>query len=114
ATLAANPDLAGIFAANLVTGEGAASALRSANKVGAVKLVEFDASPAQVEALRAGTIQGLVSQEPGEIGRLGVQQAVNALTGKANEQRIRTELVEVTKENVDDPAVAKHIYKSQC
>lgn len=114
ATLAAHPDLAGIFAANLVTGEGAASALRSANKVGTVKLVEFDASPAQVEALRAGTIQGLVSQEPGEIGRLGVQQAVNSLTGKSTEQRIRTELVEVTKDNVDDPAVAKHIYKSQC
>jgi len=44
ATLAANPDLTGIFASNLVTGQGAASALNAAGKVGTVKLVEFDAS----------------------------------------------------------------------
>jgi ribose transport system substrate-binding protein len=114
ATLAANPDLAGIFASNLVTGQGAASALNAAGKVGAVKLVEFDASPAQVEGLKAGTIQSLISQEPLDIGRQGVQQAVNALTGKSVEQHINTQLVEVTKDNLADPNVAQYLYKSQC
>jgi ribose transport system substrate-binding protein len=114
ATLAANPDLAGIFAANLVTGQGAASALNAAGKVGAVKLVEFDASPAQVDGLKAGTIQSLISQEPLDIGRQGVQQAVNALTGKSVDQHINTQLVEVTKDNLADPNVAQYLYKSQC
>lgn len=114
ATLAANPDLAGIFASNLVTGQGAASALNAAGKVGTVKLVEFDASPAQVEGLKAGTIQSLISQEPLDIGRQGVQQAVNALTGKSVEQHINTQLVEVTKDNLADPNVAQYLYKSQC
>jgi ribose transport system substrate-binding protein len=113
-TLAANPDLAGIFAANLVTGEGSAAALKAASKIGTVKLVEFDASPGQVTALKAGTIQALISQEPLEIGRQGVQQAVAALTGKATEQRVKTQLVEVTKDNVDDPSVSKYLYKDQC
>jgi ribose transport system substrate-binding protein len=113
-TLAANPDLAGVFAANLVTGEGSAAALKAAGKTGTVKLVEFDASPGQVTALKAGTIQALISQEPLEIGRQGVQQAVAALTGKSTEQRIKTQLVEVTKDNIDDPGVSKYLYKDQC
>ncbi|HZE34440.1 MAG TPA: substrate-binding domain-containing protein, partial [Actinoallomurus sp.] len=49
--LSKNPDLAGIFASNLVTGEGSGASLKQAKKVGSVKLVEFDASPKQVEDL---------------------------------------------------------------
>jgi ribose transport system substrate-binding protein len=114
ATLAAHPDLAGIFAANLVTGEGAASALKSAGRSGAVKLVEFDASPAQVDALKTGAIQALISQEPLDIGRQGVRQAVNALDGKPVQARISTQLVEVTKDNLNDPKVAQYLYRSKC
>jgi ribose transport system substrate-binding protein len=114
ATLAANPDLAGIFASNLVTGEGSSSALKSAGKTGTVKLVEFDASPAQVEGLKAGSIQALISQEPLDIGKQGVDQAVNALNGKSVETRINTKLVEVTKDNLSDPQVAQYLYKAQC
>jgi ribose transport system substrate-binding protein len=114
ATLAANPDLAGIFAVNLVTGEGSATALKSGNKVGTVKLVEFDASPKQVEDLKAGTIQALVTQEPYEIGRKGVQQAVAAIGGKSTEKQIKTDLIGVTKDNINDPNVAKYLYKSTC
>jgi ribose transport system substrate-binding protein len=114
ATLAANPDLAGVFAVNLVTGEGAATALKSANKVGTVKLVEFDASPKQVEDLKAGTIQALVTQEPYEIGRKGIQQAIAAIGGKGTQKEIKTELIEVTKDNINDANVAKYLYKSTC
>jgi ribose transport system substrate-binding protein len=112
--LSKNPDLAGIFASNLVTGEGSAASLKQAKKVGTVKLVEFDASPKQVEDLRAGTIQALISQEPLEIGRQGVDQAMNSLDGKAVTKRIQTQLVAVTKDNVDDPAIAKYLYKQNC
>jgi ribose transport system substrate-binding protein len=112
--LSKNPDLAGIFGSNLVTGEGAAASLKQAKKVGSVKLVEFDASPKQVEDLKAGTIQALISQEPLEIGRQGVDQAMNALQGKAVTKHIKTQLVAVTKDNVDSPAIAKYLYKQSC
>ncbi|MCW2861708.1 MAG: LacI family transcriptional regulator, partial [Actinoallomurus sp.] len=112
--LSKNPDLAGIFGSNLVTGEGAAASLKQAKKVGSVKLVEFDASPKQVEDLKAGTIQALISQEPLEIGRQGVDQAMNALQGKAVTKHIQTQLVAVTKDNVDNPAIAKYLYKQTC
>ncbi|GAB3967811.1 ABC transporter substrate-binding protein [Actinoallomurus acanthiterrae] len=112
--LSKNPDLAGIFAANLVTGEGAGAALKQAKKTGAVKLVEFDASPKQVEDLKAGTIQALISQEPLDIGRQGIDQAVAALGGKPVTKQIKTQLVAVTKDNVDQPDIAKYLYKQSC
>lgn len=112
--LSKSPDLAGIFASNLVTGEGSAASLKQAKKVGKVKLIEFDASPKQVEDLRSGTIQGLISQEPLEIGRQGVDQALNALDGKTVTKHIQTQLVAVTKDNVDSPAIAKYLYKQSC
>lgn len=112
--LSKNPDLAGIFASNLVTGEGAGAALEQAKRTGAVKLIEFDASPKQVEDLRAGTIQALIGQEPLDIGRQGIDQAVAALNGRAVTKQIKTQLVAVTKDNVDRPDVAKYLYKQNC
>lgn len=112
--LSKNPDLAGVFGSNLVTGEGAAASLKQSKKVGSVKLVEFDASPKQVEDLKAGTIQALISQEPLEIGRQGVDQAVNSLDGKPVTKHIKTQLVAVTKDNVDNPDIAKYLYKQTC
>ena len=112
--LSKNPDLAGIFGSNLVTGEGAAASLKQAKKVGSVKLVEFDASPKQVEDLKAGTIQALISQEPVEIGRQGVDQAMNALEGKTVTKHIKTRLVAVTKADVDSPGIAQYLYKQTC
>jgi ribose transport system substrate-binding protein len=114
ATLAANPDLAGIFASNLVTGEGSVTAIKAANKTGIVKLIEFDASQAQVDALKAGQVQALISQEPYNIGVQGVQQAVAALDGKPVQSTIKTQLLEVNKDNVTNPEVAKYLYKASC
>ena len=50
-TLAAHPDLAGIFATNDRSAEGAATGLRNTGKVGVVKVVGFDSGPEQVKQL---------------------------------------------------------------
>jgi ribose transport system substrate-binding protein len=113
-TLASNPDLAGIFAANVFSGEGAATGLQQAGKGGAVKLVAFDATPKQVEALQGGSIQALIAQKPYDIGVKGVDQAVAALDGKSVQKEIATDLVAVTKDNMSDPNVSKYLYKSSC
>ena len=114
ATLAAHPDLAGIFAANLTTGQGSATALKTAGKVGTTKLVGFDASPKQVEDLKAGIVQALIAQQPLEIGAEGVRQALAAIDGKSVEKEVKTKMVSVTKDNMDDPDVSKYLYKSSC
>jgi ribose transport system substrate-binding protein len=112
AVLAKNPDLKGIFATNLFSAEGAASGIREAGQLGKVKIVGFDAGPKQVEDLKNGIVQALIAQKPAEIGADGVQQAYNALTGKATEKQIGTGFTSITKANLDQNAAA--LYKASC
>ncbi|GAB3467506.1 ABC transporter substrate-binding protein [Actinophytocola sediminis] len=112
AAVAANPDLIGIFATNLNTGEGAATGLRNAGKVGTVNLVGFDASPSEVAGLRKGEFQALIAQDPTAIGRQGVEQAVAAIEGKPVERNLTAELHALTKDNLD--ANEQYFYKQSC
>ncbi|KAA2259477.1 ABC transporter substrate-binding protein [Solihabitans fulvus] len=112
ATLSANPDLIGVFATNLNTGEGAGTALTNAGKTGQVNLIGFDASPKQVDDLKAGVVQALIAQDPATIGKQGVDQAVAALTGGTVQRNLQTDLVAITKADMD--ANSKYFYKQSC
>lgn len=114
AALAKDPDLAGVFATNLFTAQGTATGVKTAGKSGAVKIVGFDAGPDQIKQLEAGDVQALVAQEPYTIGFEGVQQAVNAINGQPVTASIATPSIVITKDNMNDPAVSKYIYKSNC
>jgi len=114
ATLASNPDLAGVFATNLFTAQGVATGVKQAGKSGQVKVVGFDAGPDQIKQLEAGDVQALVAQKPYDIGEQGVQQALAALDGKQVTGEIETESLIVTKENMSQPDVSKYIYKASC
>jgi ribose transport system substrate-binding protein len=110
--LAKNPDLKGIFAANLFSAEGAATGVREAGKQDQVKIVGFDAGPKQIKDLKSGIVQALIAQKPADIGAQGVQQAYAALTGKATKKEIGTGFVSLTKDNLAENPDAP--YKSSC
>ena len=112
AQLAKDPDIKGIFATNLFAAEGSASGLREAGKGDAVKIVGFDAGPQQVKGLEDGTVQALIAQQPAEIGKLGVQQAVAALKGETTKPEIGTGFTTITKDNLADNQDS--VYKSSC
>ncbi|GAB2975951.1 ABC transporter substrate-binding protein [Amycolatopsis acidiphila] len=112
AALASTPDLIGIFATNLNTGEGAATGLRNAGKIGQVNLVGFDASPSEVDGLRSGEYQALIAQDPAMIGQQGVDQAVAALENKPVTKTLTAPLHSLTKANMD--ANSQYFYKQQC
>lgn len=114
AALQKDPDIVGIFAANLFSAEGAATGVRQANKQDQVKIVGFDAGPDQVKALQAGTVQALVAQQPGKIGQVGVEQAVKALKGEPTEKDVQTGFTIVTKDNLNTPEGKEALYKSSC
>jgi ribose transport system substrate-binding protein len=112
-TLQAESDLGGIFATNLFSAEGSATGLQqSGNK--AVRIVGFDAGPAQVEQLKRGLVQALIAQKPGEIGKLGVEQAVAAVNGDKVTKKITTGTEVITKENLDSPEGQAAVYKAEC
>jgi ribose transport system substrate-binding protein len=108
-----DPDIIGVFAANLFAAEGTATAVRQARKTGTVKIVSFDAGPNQVKSLRDGTIQALVAQEPGIIGQYGVDEAVAALDGGTITPKVQTGFTIITKDNIDGAGAAA-AYKSSC
>jgi ribose transport system substrate-binding protein len=110
--LAKNPDLKGIFAANLFSAEGAATGVKEAGRQDQVKIVGFDAGPKQVADLKAGTVQALIAQKPADIGAQGVQQAYDALTGKPTKKKIGTGFVSLTKDNLAENQDAA--YKASC
>jgi ribose transport system substrate-binding protein len=113
-TLTANKDLAGIFAANLTTADGAAAGLKSSGKQGQVKIVGFDAGPQQVKQLTDGSVQALVVQKPYDMGYKGVEFALKAIKGETVEKQVATDFVVATKENVGTPDITKYLYKESC
>jgi ribose transport system substrate-binding protein len=109
-----DPDLVGVFAGNLFSAEGTATGIRQAGKSGSVKIVGFDAGPNQIKALREGTVQALVAQQPATIGRYGVDMAVAALDGGTVTPKVQTGFTVITKDNVDAPDGKAAAYKSSC
>jgi ribose transport system substrate-binding protein len=111
-TYAAHPDLTGVFAANTISAEGVATGIRNAGATGKIKTVGFDAEPQSVQDLNNDVVQALIAQQPARIGSDGVQQAVNALSGKAVQSKIGTDLVSITKANMS--STSQYFYKSSC
>lgn len=105
--MTANSDLRGIFAANESGAVGAIQALDVSGRAGEIKLVGFDASDRQIDALKSGTIQALVVQNPFEMGYQGVKAAVDYLEGREVPPRIDTGVTVVTAENMDDPEIKR-------
>ncbi|PLL14469.1 sugar ABC transporter substrate-binding protein [Tabrizicola sp. TH137] len=108
--LAREPDLKGVFGANLFSALGAANGVQQAGQSGVVKVVAFDAPGSIVDNLNTGLVDVAIAQHPAEIGYFGVVSAYAHLTGNSIPVSIGTGFTIITKDNVSDPEVAKYIY----
>jgi ribose transport system substrate-binding protein len=83
-TLAANPNLAGIYAANDPEAIGAAQALKTAGKNGVsdVLLVGFNGDPPALELIKSGEMAATIRQDPYGQGKKAVELALTLLDGK--------------------------------
>jgi ribose transport system substrate-binding protein len=98
----------GIFACNESSAVGMLLALRDAGLAGGkVKFVGFDSGETLNAALKAGDIAGLVVQNPVNMGYTGVKTAVAVLQGKTVPAVIDTGVGFVTRENMNEPAMAE-------
>ena len=107
---AREPDLKGVFGANLFSALGAANGVQQAGQTGLVKVVAFDAPLSIVDNIKTGLVDVAIAQHPAEIGYYGVVSAYAHLTGQSIPVAIGTGFTIMDKSNIDDPDVAKYLY----
>jgi len=110
AVLARNPDLKGVFGANLFSAIGAADGVKSVGKSGEVKVVAFDAPGRIVDDIKSGLIDMAIAQHPAELGYYGVMTAYALLTGQSAPVAIGTGFTVMNASNIDDPDIKKYVY----
>ena len=102
---AAEGGVDGIFCPNESTTFGMLLALEKGGLAGKVKFVGFDASAKLVEAVRQGHLDGLVLQNPFQMGYLAVATMSRHLRGETVETRIDTGATFVGKHNLERPEI---------
>ncbi|MFJ8969841.1 MULTISPECIES: substrate-binding domain-containing protein [Streptomyces] len=96
-----HPGVTGVFAENDEMALGAAKALGS--KAGkSVSVVGFDGTPDGLKAVEAGTLYASVAQQPAELGKIAVRNAVKAAKDEKVESMVKVPVKVVTRENVAD------------
>jgi ribose transport system substrate-binding protein len=95
----------GIFCPNESTTLGMLHALIQNKLAGKVKFVGFDASPTEIDALKAGQIQALVAQDPTQIGYTGVTTMLNYLNKLSAPATVDTGVTVIDASNLNSPSV---------
>jgi ABC-type sugar transport system substrate-binding protein len=94
-----HPEIDAVFAENDEMALGAVKALGS--KAGkSVKIVGFDGTPDAMKAVKAGTINATVAQQPAELGKMAVRNAMRAIDKGNVQEQIKVPVKVVTKKNV--------------
>ncbi len=96
--------LVGIFGTDDTSASGAAEGVRASGKLGQVKIVGYDAEPAEVQDLKQGLISALIAQKPMLEGQLAVQYAVDKVEGKKVPNFVQLANVVITKANLSQNA----------
>lgn len=110
AVVARNPDLAGVFGANLFSAVGAANGVRGIGKSGEIRVVAFDAPQSIVDDIGEGLVDMTIAQHPAEIGYFGVMSAYAHLTGQSLPIAIGTGFTVIDASNMNDPDILKFVY----
>ncbi len=101
-----HPRVDAIFAVNESTSDGVLRALRQAGLAGVKKFVGFDTTDFLLDGLKKREIDGLVVQDPRQMGYLSMKAAVAAARGAPiREPLILTDAVMVTRDNVNKPEI---------
>jgi ribose transport system substrate-binding protein len=80
-TIQKYPDLAGMVGLWSYNGPAILQAVKSADKVGRIKIVCFDDNQSTLEGIREGSIFGTVAQQPYEYGYQAMQVIAKILRG---------------------------------
>ena len=93
----------GIFTPNESSTSGMLLALEDLKKAGKITFIGFDTSEAFIAAMKAGTLHGIVVQNPFRMGEMGVRTMVDHLQGKPVEKKVDTGVQLISPANLDAP-----------
>jgi ribose transport system substrate-binding protein len=82
------PNLSGVFGINDDSALGALSAVKSAGKIGSIKIVGYDATPVAREKIDQGLMVGDPEQHPDQIGKLTIDAIHDYFSGKTPAPKI--------------------------
>ena len=99
------PGVDAIFCPSETSTFGTLRALQEEGLAGKIPFVGFDSSSKLIQGLRDGHIQGLVLQDPMNMGYLGVTLMVRHLRGEEVERRVDTGVHVATRENMAEPLI---------
>lgn len=102
--LTSKPAVRGVFAANDLMALGAAEAVKARGKTGQILIVGFDAIPEAAQAVLKGELAASIAQNPSNMGKFGVENALKVLQGKTIPKRIDTGTTVVSKKNAQQYA----------
>ena len=111
AIMTKNPDLKGFFGANEGSIKGVLNALKETGNEGKIVAIGYDSGQQQIDAIKAGTEAGAITQNPIGIGAKCVSAAMDAIAGKSMEKVIDTGFMWFDKTNIDDPAIQAVLYQ---
>ncbi len=111
AIIQAHPDLKGFFGANEGSIIGVLNAVSEMGKEGDIVVIGYDSGQQQMDAIRAGTEAGAITQDPIGIGYKCVEAAVKALDGETLPKEIDTGFHWYDASNIDDDTIAPLLYK---
>jgi ribose transport system substrate-binding protein len=103
--LTAHPDLDGLFASAEANSLSAMQAIKARSLSGKIKLVTFDFSDEHVAALRDGTINVMLVQDPYRIGYEAVHSLVMKLNGETPPIQMDLKARVIVKQDLDKPDV---------
>jgi ribose transport system substrate-binding protein len=104
-----NLKLNGVFCPNESTTYGMLKALRRTRLTQQIVFIGFDASEPLIEGVKNEEIDGLVVQNPFNMGYLGVKVLIDHLQGRPVAKRIDTGVAFVTRDRLTDPQIEELI-----
>ena len=108
--LQARPNLKGFFGANEGSIIGVLNAVKELKKEGKVVVIGYDSGKQQIDAIKAGTEAGAITQDPIGIGYKCVEAAVKAVKGETLPKTIDTGFHWYDKTNIDSDQIKPLLY----
>jgi ribose transport system substrate-binding protein len=111
AIIQAHPNLKGFFGANEGSAIGVLNGVKESGAEGKVTVIGYDSGKQQIDAIKAGTEAGAITQDPIGIGYKCVESALKAIKGETLPKMIDTGFHYYDKTNIDNAEIKALLYE---